>query len=158
MIDFRASTEKDAHYLLDIDLKCFDYAWLPEDWRAISKACYGCVATWNETPIGMAIFGQTPYGNVEILKLAVKSSYRNRGIGSRLVFNCLLYAREIHALRLLMVVPEGQLRPGEPGDISSWLKHRGFRAQVPLLRNYFTFYGQPEDGVVFSLPVSQERP
>jgi ribosomal protein S18 acetylase RimI-like enzyme len=155
MINFRASTERDAHYLIDIDLKCFDYAWLPEAWRQVSKTCVACVATWNETPIGMAIFGKTPDGDVEILKVAVKPAYRNQGIAQHLLYNCALYAREVHAFRLIMVVPEGQLRPGEPGDISDWLTRLGFRAQVPLLKDYFVFYGQAEDGVIFSFPIPQ---
>ena len=37
MIGFRAAEQKDAHYLIDIDIKCFDYAWTPEDWRQVAK-------------------------------------------------------------------------------------------------------------------------
>jgi GNAT superfamily N-acetyltransferase len=155
MIGFRASSDRDAHYLIDIDLKCFDYAWLPETWRAVSKTCVACVATWNDTPIGMAIFGKTPDGDIEILKIAVKPAYRNMGIARHLIYNCILYAREVHAFRLVMLVPEGQLRPGETGDISHWLCSLGFRAQTPLLQGYFIFYGQAEDGVIFTLPIPQ---
>ena len=153
MIHFRAAEERDAHYLIDIDIKCFDYAWMPEDWRQVSKTCVACVATWCGTPVGMAIFAKTPEGDVEIVKVAVKSCYRNRGIARRLLYNCALYARETHAPRLLMLVPESRLRPGERDDISAWLTKLGFRAGIPLLRDYFTFYGQPEDGVLFSLPI-----
>ena len=56
MIGFRAAEQKDAHYLIDIDIKCFDYAWTPEEWRQVGKYCVACVATWNDTPVGMAIF------------------------------------------------------------------------------------------------------
>ncbi len=95
MLDIRATTERDAHYLLDIDIKCFDYAWLPEDWRNLAKTCLACVATWNGTPIGMVIFANNQLGGVDIEKIAVKPPYRNQGIGRRLLRNCALYAREI---------------------------------------------------------------
>lgn len=154
MIDIRASSERDAHYLLDIDIKCFDYAWLPEDWRQVAKNCLACVATWQGTPIGMVIFGNNHCGGVDIVKIAVKPPHRNQGVARRLLYNCALYAREIGATELLMLVPEGRLRPNEPDDISNWLTKLGFRAEVPLLKDYFTFYGQAEDGVLFSLPIS----
>ena len=153
MIGFRAAEQKDAHYLIDIDIKCFDYAWTPEDWRQVAKDCMACVATWNGTPVGMAIFYNDHAGSIEIVKIAVKKPYRNVGIARRLLYNCALYARELCATRLLMVVPEGKLRPGDPEDISQWLGKLGFRAQVPLLRDFFTFYGESEDGVVFTLPI-----
>lgn len=153
MIAFRASEPKDAHYLLDIDIKCFDYAWLPSEWRIVAQHCVACVATWNGTPIGMAIFGKNADGDVQVVKLAVKPAYRHRGIATGLMRNCALYAREIHAPRLVLLVPESWLCPGQPGDISGWLVKLGFRAHKPLLRNQFTFYGQSEDGVLFSLPV-----
>lgn len=155
MIQVRPTTERDAHYLLDIDIKCFDYAWLPDDWRAAAKDALACVATWNETPVGMVIFSYNNYGGVEIEKIAVKAPYRHHGIARRLLYNCALYAKEIGALELLMVVPESRLRPGDPDDISAWLLKLGFRASLPLLKNWFVFYGKPEDGVVFSLPIPQ---
>ena len=139
--------------MIDIDIKCFEYAWLPTDWREVGKTCVACVATWNETPVGMVIFGKTPDGDVEILKVGVKELYRRLGIGRRLIYNCALYAREIQALRLILVVPETRLCPGEEDDLSAWLTKLGFRAQVPLLRDYYTFYGKSEDGIVFSLPI-----
>ena len=77
MIGFRAAEQKDAHYLIDIDIKCFDYAWTPEDWRQIAKDCVACVATWNGTPVGMAIFYNDHAGSIEIVKIAVKKPYRN---------------------------------------------------------------------------------
>jgi len=153
MIGFRAAEQKDAHYLIDIDIKCFDYAWTPEEGRQVSKYCGACVATWNDTPVGMAVFCNDHMGSIEIVTVAVKKPYRNMGIARRLIFNCILYARELCATRLVMVVPESRLRPGEPDDLSGWLKRLQFRAQVPLLTNHFTFYGEPEDGVVFTLAV-----
>ena len=104
-------------------------------------------------PVGMAVFYNDFMGSIEIVKVAVKRPYRNMGIARRLIFNCILYARELYATRLVMIVPESKLRPGEPDDLSEWLKALRFRAQVPLLKDYFTFYGEPEDGVVFTLPV-----
>ena len=87
MIGFRASEPKDAHYLLDIDIKCFDYAWLPSDWRIVAQHCVACVTIWNGRHIGMAIFGKNADGDVQVVKLAVKSAYRHRGIATGLMRN-----------------------------------------------------------------------
>jgi len=154
MIEIRGTTERDAHYLLDIDIKCFDYAWSPDQWREVAKNCLACVATWHGTPVGMVLFADNQCGGVEITKIAVKPAYRNQGIARRLLRNCALFAREIGVGELLMVVPESLLRPGEADDISAWLTKLGFRAEVPLLKNHFFYYGRHEDGVVFSYPIS----
>ncbi len=156
MVQYRAATERDAHYLLDIDIKCFDYAWMPEDWRKVSLNCVACVAVWNDAPIGMAIFARTNEGDVEIVKIAVKEPFRNQGIGRHLINNCVLYAREINAPSLVMIVPEGRLRPGDPDDLSRWFPRLGFRARSPLLKDRFSFYGKTEDAVLFILPVYQQ--
>jgi ribosomal protein S18 acetylase RimI-like enzyme len=156
MLEIRATTEKDAHYLLDIDIKCFEYAWLPDDWRKAGKNCLACVATWNGTPIAVVIFSNNQCGGIDIAKIAVKAAYRNQGIARRLLYNCALYARETGAVELLMLVPESRLRPGEPDDISRWLMRLGFRAEVPLFKDWFEFYGEREDGVLFYLPIPQQ--
>ena len=100
------------------------------------------------------IFYNDYAGSIEIVKIAVKRAvpeHRHRSPAALQLHP--LRDGNLYATRLLMVVPEGKLRPGDPEDISQWLRKLGFRAQVPLLRDFFTFYGESEDGVVFSLPI-----
>lgn len=155
MIEFRASTQDDAHYLLDIDLKCFDLAWTPDDWREASEKCFATVATSKKTPIAMAVFWRSPDNDIEILRLGVKPEFRRSGIARQLIRNCMTYARECNAFEIRMLLPESRLCPGEPDDLSVWLRKTGFRATLPLHKDAFTFYGRSEDGVAFVLPTSK---
>ena len=134
MIDFRAADQKDGHYLIDIDIKCFDDAWTPEDWRHVAQYCVACVATWNGTPVGMAVFYNDFMGSIEIVKVAVKRPYRNMGIARRLIFNCILYGRELYATQLVMIVPESRLRPVIQKTLANGSRSCD-SAQVPLLKN-----------------------
>jgi ribosomal protein S18 acetylase RimI-like enzyme len=151
---FRETRPADAHYLIDIDIKCFEHAWTPEEWRETSETSLGAVATWHGVPIGMSISRRSLEGDVEVVKVGVKPPYRNNGIGRHLLQNCILHARDIMATRLFTIVPESAIAPGQPQDLSTWLSKLGFRAEKPLLRNHFYSYGQSEDGVTFSMPVS----
>jgi GNAT superfamily N-acetyltransferase len=156
MIEYRAIERKDAHYLIDIDLKCFDYPWLPSDWRDISNTCFGTVATYRGTPIGMIVFKVGCYGDIEVLKIAVKPTFRNRGIGKRLLFHAICYGQTVQASHLVLVIPETQINPGHTNDLSKWLSQLHFRAQAPLLRNHYRQYGEDVDGVVFTLRIPSE--
>jgi len=150
--EMRPSEARDAHYLIDIDTKCFFYAWTPEEWRQVSQECLATVVTFNGEPIAMAVFGKNPDGDVEIVKVAVKQAFRLRGVSRRLIYNCALYAREIGAAALVMLIPEYRLRPGDPDDLSVWLGKLGFRATT-IFRKEFHAYGRDEDGVQFSIPI-----
>lgn len=152
-VNFRPTTENDAHYLLDIDLKCYDTALTPDEWRELQKSAQGAVATWCETPIGMIISRRTEEGDVEVMRVAVKAPWRNIGIGKRLMLNAVAHARDIGSTRCFVIIPESQIDPGKPHDLSGWLFKLGFRAEVPLLKDHFVSCGQLEDGVVFSFQV-----
>lgn len=152
-INFRATTAQDSHYLIDIDLKCFDTALTPEEWREINASCLGAVATWYGTPIGMIVTRRTEENDVEVVRLAVKKPYRRLGIGRRLLQNAVAHAREVASTRCFVIVPETSLAPGEPDELSVFLSKCGFRAEKPLLRDHFHSCGTTEDGVVFARAV-----
>lgn len=153
MMNFRETGPNDAHHLLDIDIKGFDCPWTPEEWREVSKDCVGMVATWNDTPIAFVISKRTEDGDIEIVKLAVKPWFRRQGISRRLVWNCVLHAREIMATNVLIVIPERRIDPGQPTDLTAWLTKLQFKAVLPIIKNHFHCYGEDEDGVIFALAV-----
>lgn len=149
-MQIRAATKNDAHYLFDIDLKCFDFPWSIHEWRIFGQACLGTVATHNSVPVGMVLFKAND-DDLLIVKIGVKHEFRRQGIGRALVDNCLQYARDTNLLTLSMVVPETLLRPGDPDDVSGWLTTTGFKPTIPLLSQHFEMYGKSEDGVRFTL-------
>lgn len=149
----RATTVHDSHYLIDIDLKCFEHPWSPDQWREVSQTCTGLVATVNDTPVAMAISRRTVDGDMEIVRIGVKEACRRQGISRALIGNLLLNAKDTMANRLLMVVPERSLQPGQPDDLSQWLTKLMFRANKPMIPNHFYHYGEWEDGVIFSLAI-----
>lgn len=156
MLALRGSRPEDAHYLIDIDIKCFEFPWSPAQWRRASADCMACVVTWKDTPVGMAVFRKNHLGDVEIVKLGVKKPFRKLGVSRALILNCAIYAREVASPFLVLIVPERRLCPGDPEDLSAWLTRLGFRARTPLYKDYFKFYGEREDGVMFYLPIPFE--
>lgn len=153
MFAFRESVPLDDHYLMDIDLKCFDRPWTPIEWRRVSKLCSILVATWNDKPIGMIVYGQTESGDFDVVKLGVKPVYRRQGIGSRLMLDAILAARNLMVPSIFVTVPESHVCPGDPYDVSAWLRKRSFRARLPNIKDHIELYGEWEDGVVFTLAV-----
>jgi GNAT superfamily N-acetyltransferase len=150
-VEIRAATKNDAHYLFDIDLKCFDFPWTLPEWRVFGQTCLGTVATDKGIPVGMALF-KPGEDSLELVKIAVKHECRRQGIGRALIHNCLQYAKDTNLQTVSMVVPETLLRPGDPDDISGWAIAVGFMPETPLLRGHFELYGKQEDGVRFNLP------
>jgi N-acetylglutamate synthase-like GNAT family acetyltransferase len=149
----RRAEATDVHHLIDIDLKCFDEVWTPEDWRSLANTCSVVVATLHNNPIAMCVHRRHEDGYTEILKLGVKNHCRRKGVGRALIAIAMQSAIQAHSSHVFMLVPEHLLRPGEPQDVSQWLLKMGFRAEVPLVRNAFVYCGVEEAGVKFTCPV-----
>lgn len=157
MVTVRGMAHADAHELLDCDLKCFDDPWSHEEWREAAADSLAWIAELDGKIVGMIVVRRTLYGDVEIRKLCVKPAYRKQTIGRALLWQAILFAREVAAPRLFVVVRERAICPGQPGDLSGWLSRLGFRAGTPLLKAHFTFCGEPEDGIAFALSVPQSE-
>lgn len=145
MLNVRPATGEDVHYLLDIDVKCFDYPWSAEHWRVVGSTVNIAVATYYGTPIGMVVFAGAesekgvPF--VTMVKLAVKESFRNRGIGETLLLTVVEFGRKIESTGVRAVVPESS-------NAIDWLIKMGFKASG-VDRECFDLYGIKEDGYMF---------
>lgn len=148
----RGGRPEDANQLLDIDIKCFEQAWSADDWSRVGfdKAYAISVATYFGTPIGFAIIRETDEGT-ELLKLAVKRGHRGNGISRELVDAVVSFARQQTIAReMYIIVPESMVYEPSP-NVVDWLVKFGFKATKPILKRHFTIYGEPEDGVKFSV-------
>ncbi len=148
LFNVRGITGDDVNDLLDIDIKCFDYAWTPAEWSQICKTHAIAVGTYFGTPVGFGVCLRIGT-DVELRKVAVKAPYRRRNLGRKLYNACVRFAIENHCTRMFAVVPESLIYPGSE-CIGSWLRKLGFRAQKPFIKDCFRMYGQSEDGVKFS--------
>jgi len=156
MYGVRPATSEDVHYILDIDIKCFDDPWPAEHWRLVGDQLNVAVATYYGTPIAMVVFtlAQTETGLpfVTMTKLAVKEPYRNRGIGRTLLRNVEGFGRNADATGIWTTVPESKCK-GER-NIADWLAKFGFKA-VGVNRGCFDAYGYSEDGYLFTRPLCE---
>lgn len=153
----RGAQANDANAILDIDIKCFEDAWTPEEWTKIGQKSHHAisVATLFGAPIGFGVWRHdSGLKGIEIIKIAVKDPHRRKGISLQLISAALDYARTREADHLFIVVPEGTVYPG-PRNVSDWLNAVKFEVsrKTPILKKHFTAYGESEDGVMFITPV-----
>jgi len=159
----RGGKSDDANDLLDIDIKCFESAWAPEEWARIghSPEYAISVATYYGTAVGFGIFRRAKDSvDVEIVKIAVKAQHRRHGIANMLIGAASEYGRAVSVKSvklankppvMFIIVPESTIYPG-PANTSEWLAKSGFKAVKPFLKKHFTAYGDAEDGVKFTAP------
>lgn len=139
---------KDLNWLMDIDIKSYEYPWSIEQWKKLADGLQYVilVALVKNVPVGFVAYDRTQ-GEVEILRIAVKPSYRRKGIGTKLLYTVEKGAGTLNRIRI--VVPEIQCFPGHEDDVSQWLLKRGYVAVPPILKNHFQFCGNNIDGFTF---------
>ena len=155
----RGASASDANAIIDIDIKCFEAAWSPEEWSDIGqKPGYAIsVTTSYGTVVAFAVFRSDKDKNgIEIIKLAVKEHFRRRLISRQLLCAGADYARARYANHIFIIVPESTIYPG-PKNIGDWLKAVGFEARN-FVKKHFTTYGEQEDGVRFVKQIEKEAP
>lgn len=160
----REAREEDAHYVMDIDLKCFTYPWSAEFWADQEDFYKTLVATWYGTPVAMAVYSvgsvicptfcyDADDGDFTILKVGVKKNYRNKGIGRHLVNHIKRVADGVKATSVLAISPESSCLP--PGNnAGSWMRKLGFKGKG-IIPGCFIDCGDAEDGYLFELPLRE---
>lgn len=144
----RGFRPEDMMYLLDIDAKCNDQPWSNETWTEEIYRHTGSVVTYFGTPVGFALFKRYTVKDgcsVELVKLAVKQPYRRQKLGLLLMSGCMRFAQDMACRQVFCVLPESHLYP--PDAAILFLGACGFKAVVPMLRDYFDFDGVQQDGV-----------
>lgn len=143
MIKIRKPEVTDINALLDIDLKSVDNYWTLDQWRGmcVNHDTYVSLATYFNDPAGFIICNITG----RILKIAVKPTFRNKGIGTRLIETVKYWATENNIPGLGIVVPESLCYNS---DICKWLNNQGFLANG-VLKDGVTYCNEVEDGFLF---------
>lgn len=156
-LNIRGARLDDANSIIDIDIKCFETAWSPEEWSAIGQKPGHAisVATNYGNVVGFAVFRHDSANTaIEVVKIAVKEKYRRQLISVQLLLAGAEYAHARFSQYLYIVVPESTIYPGEK-NVSNWLKAVGFEAKN-FIKKHFNAYGDTEDGVRFVHPLKKK--
>lgn len=146
----RGAQPADANAIIDIDIKCFESAWSPDEWVRLgqSPTVAISVATDFGTPVGAAVFEYVAKEKaVRVAKIAVKNLHRKLGVSRQLLEAANDFAQARAATHVYIIVPESTIYPG-PQNVSNWLKAVQFEA-TEFVKKHFTSYGETEDGVKF---------
>jgi ribosomal protein S18 acetylase RimI-like enzyme len=154
----RRAIERDAPYLVDIDIKCYDHAWLDEDWALVWEDTDSSilVAVFYGQPIGFIVTEREEYNNRllnHIYKVAVKEKFRGNNIGRMLLAAAYDEAKRAGMEYLSMSVPESMTRESNPRNCVRWIQKMGFLAVETLPENTM-LWGKKEDVIVFEFKVN----
>jgi ribosomal protein S18 acetylase RimI-like enzyme len=153
----RSAIKRDAPYLLDIDIKSYDHAWLPEDWGLVweDQDSSIWVAIVYGQPVGFIVTEREDYeGKLlnHIYKIAVKGQFRGSNIGRMLLARAYQEAKETGMNYLSIAVPMSMTLEKNPRYCLPWLQKMEFKA-VDTLPNNTSLWGQKEDIIIFEFKV-----
>ncbi len=152
----RPAIKTDAPYLIDIDVKSFDHAWLDDDWAIVwddqDASIY--VATVYGNPIGfMATERQEHNGKLlnHIYKVAVKEQFRGNNVGRMLLAHAYEEAKQSGMSYLSLSVPESMTVENSPRYCLPWIQKMGFVATETVGTE--RLWGQKEEVILFMFEV-----
>jgi GNAT superfamily N-acetyltransferase len=139
---------KDLSILKDIDLRSNFYPLEDDAWAyaVVDGQCANYGASIGKVMVGFALAEQSE--SLLIMRLCVRPNYRHNGVGSKLMDKMVSLAHDLHVPTLSITIPEIHCFPGDPDDVSLWLKWKGFRA-TKVLKNIYYMYGDTIDGFRF---------
>lgn len=153
----REAVERDAKFLIDIDVKSYEHTWLPEDWSLAwddeDTSIY--VAVVYGTPIGFMVTEREEYDGKlfnHIYKIAVKQTYRGHNVGRMLLARAYEEAKQHGMQYLSIAVPETMTHEKNPRYCLPWLIKMGFKA-TGVMREGTALWGTKEDIFVFEYEV-----
>ena len=157
----RLSRPTDINNLRDLDVKCYDYPLLMEQWKTLVESSgkageARCVlveyqsAIGSNKPIGFGVW-QLLDGDFHILRLGTVKPYRRRGIGHLIVDTIVKDAKKKDIKIIKITVPELHCQPGDPDDVSAFLAKMGFKATGRIYTDWKFMFGQYRDGYEFEL-------
>lgn len=154
MIFVHSANQRDLNAIFEIDLRTYDYplSYIEIKELLTSKEHFCVIASDDaHCVVGFAIFKKhMADGYLEIERIGVKAKSRHLGIGTRLLQagDDYSFSNKLH--EMFIIVPETKCLPGDPDDVSRWLRASGFKAVLPLYKEQFKMYGRTVDGIKFT--------
>ena len=148
MIKIHEVSVKDLSILKDIDLRSNFYPLEEDAWAyaVVDGHCANYGASIGKVMVGLALAEQAD--SLMILRLCVRPNFRHNGVGSALMAKMVSLAEDLHVNTLSITIPEIHCLPGDPDDVSLWLKWKEFRA-TKILKDIYYMYGDTIDGFKF---------
>ncbi len=162
----RKFTDKDANYVHDIDIKCFDNVWSREDWKAISNNNQAStwVGCYRHVPISFLVMEQQSFvlpntdqqiQALHVHKLGVQEAFRHKGVGVRLLAFVHQQAKQhLEISWVTMSVPEWFVAPDGPKNCLGWLQKYKFKA-ITTLPEPIHLYGNNYDHYLFGFKLNK---
>jgi ribosomal protein S18 acetylase RimI-like enzyme len=153
----RPAIKRDAPYLIDIDVKCYDHAWLKDDWSIVwdDPDTTILVAVVYGQPVGFIVTEREDHeGRLlnHIYKVAVKEQFRGNNLGKLLLAKAYEEAKREGLQYLSLAVPMSLTLLSSPRYCLPWLTKMGFQAVDTLPENTM-LWGQKEDVIIFEFEV-----
>ena len=152
--DIRAARNGDEHYLYDIDIKCFEHTWLPDEWGILweSEAANVMVACYYGTPIGFLAWERHVHNDqpaLHMYKVAVKPVYRGNNVGKHMLAYAYEVANHFKLRYLTIPVPLSMTIGDPPKNCVGWLVGKmNFQADK-IVEAKECLYGSDEDVILF---------
>lgn len=151
----RLTRPSDINNVTMMDLKCYDYPMPMKDWQEriqgsgeVGQARIVVVEV-KYVPAGFAMWSIDENQVGLLHRLGVLPQFRRRHIGTVLMAAFLRHCAENHCDKVRAVIPSINCKPGDPDDVSAFLKFTGWKASGEVLSNYRVMYGDLVDGYVF---------
>lgn len=130
-VHIRWMIRRDMPTVLDIESRCFEFAWTEEDFiRCLrQRNCIGMVAEEDDQILGFMIY-ELHKTRLHILNFAVNPEHRRRAVGRAMVDKLLGKLSHERRNRIMLEVRETNL------EAQLFFKSLGFRA-ISVLRDFY---------------------
>jgi len=166
LISTRLGRSDDAGDLTDIDVKSFEISWTSEHWYELVRGSYKndsprtiTVATYYGNTVGFAV-AKVHETEAIIEKLAVKEQFRRHGAATNLLHDVIMRAEDKRLKTVALIMPESFIYPvdGMLSPAVCWATAAGLKPTRPFIKDYFTAYGEKEDGIKFVVSLNHATP
>ncbi len=151
----RLTRPTDINALSSLDLKTYHYPFPLEKWKELVRQsgkpteARVVVAEAYRRPIGFAMWQEEDDNLVRIIRIGVLPKHRRIGIGTLLIHKCVSHSMIDQKEHVVIVVPDIHCSPGDPDDVSAFLKSVKFTTTGKIVSEYCRMYGEWRDGYVF---------
>jgi ribosomal-protein-alanine N-acetyltransferase len=151
-VHIRWMIRRDMPEVLSIEANSFEYPWSEEDFlRCLrQRNCIGMVAEHGENVVGFMIY-ELHKNKLHILNFAVDPKQRLRKVGTGMTDKLASKLSSHRRTSIDTYIRESNL------DALLFFKQEGYRAQSPMLRNYYEDSGEDAIRMKYTTPEAYEE-
>ena len=165
--NIRLSRPTDISNLVTLDLKTYPYPLTMDQWQKLVKSSGQedkprvVVIEVGRKPVGFATWVMKE-DYCWIVRLGVLKTfgntpgtmnYRRKGLGTRLVDQCVMEAVRNGKKKLRILIPEHHCIPDDPDNVVGFLNSTDFQPTGEISNDFGVYYGEMKDAYVFERKV-----